>query len=139
MNGKYVQVMIEELIGKLRSISDVTDRQAVDRTADRLRLLNFDVGLDSSDKAFIEMDKQDVLGQVESIERMTIEDLQAERSGAEDMERFVRDGSGDRQAYLNRFKVDRIRLYLYNYTLLTRLRNDIDEAWDTVEELYGED
>jgi hypothetical protein len=139
MSGRYVEVMIEELIRKLRGINDVTDRQAIDRTANRLRLLSFDVGLDSGEKEFVEMNKQDVLAQVESIGRMTIEDLEAEKNHAELMEQFERDGQGDRLAYLNRFKVDRIQLYLYNYTLLTRLRNDSDEAWDTVEELYGED
>ena len=139
MIGKYVEVMMEELIRKLRSITDVSDQPAIDRAANRLRLLNFDVGLDSSEKAFVEMNKQDVLEQVERIAGMTISDLKADKSHAEEIERFLRDGQGDRLAYLNRFKLDRIQLYLYNYTMLTRLRNDIDEAWDTVEELYGED
>ena len=80
-----------------------------------------------------------VLGEVEKIERMTLEDLFKLESYEEEVKAFVRDNLGDEQAYLNRFKLNRIQLYLYNYTLLTRLRNDIDEAWDTVEELYGED
>jgi len=128
-----------ELLARLDGIRDVADPAAVRRTAEQLRRLHYDVGIEDPEKDFLEMTKADIRREVRRIESLTVADLRRDRSLEQDLEFFFDDAAATESAYLNDIRLKRVSLILYHYELLTRLRADDVEAWDTVEELYGED
>jgi hypothetical protein len=111
---------LAELRDRVKRIEAADDPQVIESTARELRRLNYDVGLDSEAKPFILMTKEDVLGEIGRVDTMGSEGVLASEEAVAQ-------------------KLDRLSLLVYNFEILSRLRRDDGEAWDMIEELYGED
>ncbi len=111
-NRQEIERLAAEAKDRIGSLDDRYDEQSVRNTAERLRLMHYDPGLNIRGEDFLTLRKQDALQEIDRIAALPIEEKEREV---------------------------RLSYFVKHYELLSRLRHEDDRAWDEVEELYGED
>jgi len=123
MDGQAYDQELEKLEGRFERIEDHSDAAAVAVTAEQLERLHYDVGIEPrGGGSFLRMSKDEVRSEIGRIKALKPRDVPDEEA-----------------ARLEKVKLERISLIVYHYELLARLRAEDAAAWDTVEDLYGED
>ena len=115
----------QTLIQQVRELHDVDDKQAVEATITRLKCLNYMPIFIIETQNFFALTKADILKEIERLSNLT------------DAEMIEAGFSLDRD-FLN-LKITQMRLLVYHFRLLLRLRNDEADAWDEIDELYTDD
>lgn len=97
----------------------------IESTASDLEGMNYEPVLLLQTPGFLRMGRKGLEREIERVRAL---------SDAEMMEA----GFGPNASF-DEFKARHIQLLLYHYGLLCRLRLDVPEAWDTINELYEDD
>lgn len=109
----------------ITALPDVLDDECIQQTATRLEGLHFTPTLMLPVARFLYFSKADMLAEIDRAAALTEQDIH--ELGIEVKE--------DTQA----IKLEQISMLVYHFKLLTRLRQDDAEAWDEIDELYGDD
>lgn len=116
---------IDALKASVSALPDVVDVACIQQTATRLEGLHFTPTLILPAKRFLYFSKADMLEEIDRVAELTEQEMQ--QQGVE-----LTQG-------MQEVKLEQIGLLVYHFKLLTRLRQDIPEAWDEIDELYGDD
>ena len=116
---------IQEYTATIRQLPDVDDADRIQHTAKRLEGLHFEPTLILPAKNFTSLSKADILSEIDRVANLSEQDMRAL-------------GVHIRQD-IQETKLEQIGLLVYHFTLLTRLRQDDPQAWDEIDELYGDD
>jgi hypothetical protein len=116
---------VELLKKEIRETDDSFPGDRIEEVATRLEGLNFSPPVITPLPVFLRMDRQQFLREVERIEAMP--DSEACALAPDNSEKC------------EDLKVQYITVLLYYYRKLLRLRGDVAEEWDEVDELYVHD
>lgn len=109
----------------IAALPDVQDTARIQPTATRLEGLHFTPTLMLPIAGFLYFSKADMLAEIDRVAALTEQDIRQQ-------------GIAVRQD-VQEIKLEQIGMLVYHFKLLTRLRQDIPEAWDEIDELYGDD
>lgn len=107
------------------NLTENSDQESIKVAAKALKAMNYTPTLLFDTPHFLDFAKQDLLNEINHVADLTKKD--ASFLKLEDDIDF------------NEVKLTHIRLLINHFKLLTRLRNDEDEAWEEVNELYEDD
>jgi DNA-binding MarR family transcriptional regulator len=110
---------------RIAALPDVQDAARIQQTAARLKGLHFTPTLMLPVAGFLHFSKTDLLAEIDRVTALTEQDMREQ--GVE-----VKEDMSD-------IKLEQIGMLVYHFKLLTRLRQDLPEAWDEIDELYGDD
>ena len=99
--------------------------ERIESTASYLEGMNYEPLLLLKTPGFLRMNRSDVEAEIERVNTMTDEEMMAEGFSAD--------------ADFSEFKAKHLKLLIYHYSLLCRLRNNDATAWDTINELMEDD
>ena len=116
---------IQEYTATIRQLPDVDDAARIQYTTKRLEKLHFAPTLILPAENFTSLSKADILAEIDRIANLSEQEMRV--SGVQ----IHQD--------IQETKLEQIGLLVYHFTLLTRLRQDDPEAWDEIDELYGDD
>ena len=116
---------IEQFKAEVLALPDVSDATCIQQTAARLEGLHFTPTLMLPADRFLYFSRADLLEEIERVTALSKQDIQEK-------------GIELRQD-LHEIQLEQIGLLVYHFKLLSRLRQDDPEAWDEVDELYGDD
>lgn len=116
---------VAQLQDELRLVVDQTDPKVVEETAVKLEGLNYAPTVILPVAEFLRIKKIDLLGKIEEIILLSDEEV-------------YELAPGDPRSYFA-IKLQFISAFVYYYKQLARLRRDVPEAWDEVDELYVHD
>jgi DNA-binding MarR family transcriptional regulator len=109
----------------IRALPDVGAVHCIQQTASQLEGMHFTPTLLMPVARFLYFSKTDLLEEIDRIAALTAQELYAQ--GLE----IQRD--------IQQIKLEQIGMLVYHFKFLTRLRQNEPEAWDRIEELYGDD
>ena len=109
----------------IMQLENVTDASRIQYTAKRLEGLYFSPTLILSTERFLYLSKADILEEIDRVAALPDQEMQEQ--GFDTTQDF------------HQIKLEHLGLLVYHFTLLTRLRQDDPEAWDEIDELYGDD
>ena len=115
---------LDELRAEARSLQPEDSPDAVERTAKALESMKYTPILLIRTPGFLRFSHDQFLDELERVARMPETELS---------EKLPADGELDEK------RREHLRLLLYHYRLLLRLRRDEPEAWDEVNELFEDD
>jgi len=116
---------VAQLQDELRLVVDQTDPRVIEETAVRLEGLNYAPTVVLPVAEFLRIKKIDLLARIEEIILL----------GDEEVYELA---PGDPRSYFS-IKLQFISALVYYFKQLARLRRDVPEAWDEVDELYVHD
>lgn len=116
---------VAELQDELRSVADLGDPKVIEETAAKLEGLNYAPTVVLPVAEFLRMKKIDLLAKIEEIILLSDEEV-------------YELAPGDPRSYFA-VKLQFISALVYYFKQLARLRRDVPEAWDEVDELYVHD
>jgi len=116
---------VAQLQDELRLVVDQPDPKVVEETAVKLEGLNYAPTVILPVAEFLRIKKIDLLGKIEEIILLSDEEV-------------YELAPGDPRSYFA-IKLQFISAFVYYYKQLARLRRDVPEAWDEVDELYVHD
>ena len=125
MDTKELSELADRCIEELRGLDVSVDEAAVSRTRERLERQSYAPTLIIPTPGFLSYSKDDVLEEISRVVGLSDREMLA--IGFEPERDFVE------------MKSRHIELLAYHFKLLVRLRRDEPEAWDEVDELFGED
>jgi DNA-binding MarR family transcriptional regulator len=132
--AQYTRVMktTQEFLTKIdafkttiAALPDVQDAVRIQQTATRLENLHFTPTLMLPVAGFLYFSKTDMLAEIDRVAALTEQDIHEQNLE-------VKEDTQD-------IKLEQIGMLVYHFKLLTRLRQDLPEAWDEIDELYGDD
>lgn len=109
----------------VQNLEDVNEATAIKETINRLTRMNYSPMLIFSTENFLSFSKADVLREIDRIAKLSDQEM-------------IQQGF-DRARDFFELKVEHIALLVYHFKLLLRLRRDNPEAWDEIDEMYGDD
>ena len=116
---------IDAFKAAINALPDINNATCIQQTATRLEGLHFTPTLILPVKRFLYCSKADILREIDRVADLTEQELQEQ--GIELTQE------------IQEIKLEQIGLLVYHFKLLTRLRQDKPEAWDEIDELYGDD
>lgn len=116
---------VEDLKAGIAALPDIVDAACIQQTARRLESVHYAPILILPVEGFFDFSKTDALREIDRVTGLTEEELRAQ--GVE-----IHQTTQD-------IRLEQIRLLIYHFKLLTRLRQDDAAAWDEIDELYRED
>lgn len=124
-DAKSFASQVDELKDQIRQLPDDHAAEIIKQTALRLEGLNYAPSVITPIKTFLRLDKQGMLGEVDRIVEMPEEEACALAPGDEKKCEDLR--------------LQFMRVILFYYEKLLRLRNGDAEEWDEIDELYVHD
>ena len=118
-------IKIQKLKNDAQILNENNDEKSVEINANALKGMSYSPTLLFDTPQFITFTKQDLLGEINRVADLPRDDQ---------MLKMV-----EVDVDFNEFKLTHIKLLINQFTLLTRLRNDEDEAWEEINELYEDD
>lgn len=112
-------------IREVETLDDAGSPESIERTARTLRSLGYNPTMVMTPPRFLHWKKQDLLSELTHLEEMSPESF-AEYAGC-----AADEAEEKRELH--------IKLLIYNFKQLLRLRRDEPEAWDEIGELYQDD
>lgn len=132
IDGREYRQRLESLRKKVTELP-THSQERVKEAADRLRMMDYDFHLGTMNIDMFEISRDQLVSEIDRIAAMDFDALRRNPN-------FEREYSGgDKEAWANYARLQRIELLVDRFTLLSRLRDDEPEAWDEVEELYYDD
>lgn len=116
---------VAQLQDDLRLVVDQSDPKIIEETAVKLLSLNYTPTVIVPVSQFLRMKKLDLLAKIEELILLTDEEV-------------YELAPGDRRSSLD-LKLQFVAALVYYFKQLARLRRDVPEAWDEVDELYVHD
>ena len=116
---------VAQLQDDLRLVVDQSDPKIIEETAVKLLSLNYTPTVIVPVSQFLRMKKFDLLAKIEELILLTDEEV-------------YELAPGDRRSSLD-LKLQFVAALVYYFKQLARLRRDVPEAWDEVDELYVHD
>jgi hypothetical protein len=110
---------------EIRKLDDSVDADGLRLTRERLERVNYSPILILPVPGFLSFSKDDVLREIERVAGLS--DREMQDAGLEAGSDFAE------------MKARHIELLVYHFKLLVRLRRDEPEAWDEVDEIFGDD
>ena len=124
-NEQSFSQQIEDLKSKIRSLPDNHSAETIETTAERLEGLNYAPSVITPNKAFLRMNRQDLLDEVDRILQLPEQEACAlapnDEKKCEDL------------------RIQFITVIIYYYEKLLLLRDGNADEWDEVDELYVHD
>ena len=109
----------------VRRLNDIADASCIQQTAKRLQGLYFSPTLILPTPDFLYLSKTEMLKEINRVAMLSEQEMKEQGVNvAQDVQQV---------------KLQHIGLLVYHFILLTRLRQDDPEAWDEIDELYGDD
>jgi DNA-binding MarR family transcriptional regulator len=115
---------VEALKASVQALPDVSDDARIQRTAARLTGLHFTPTLMLPTDGFVYFSKSDLLAEIDRVAAFTADEVRNLVATPQDTREIQR---------------EHLNLLGYHFMLLTRLRLDDAQAWDEIDELYGDD
>lgn len=116
---------VAQLQDDLRLVVDQSDPKIIEETAVKLLSLNYTPTVIVPVSQFLRMKKLDLLAKIEELILLTDEEV-------------YELAPGDRRSSFD-LKLQFVASLVYYFKQLARLRRDVPEAWDEVDELYVHD
>jgi hypothetical protein len=116
---------VEEFKATINALPDVLKTIRIQQAAKRLEDLHFTPTLILPVTRFLYFSKTDLLEEIDRVAALTEQEIHEQGVA------LKRD--------LQEIKLEQIGMLVYHFKLLTRLRQDQPEAWDEIDELYGDD
>lgn len=123
--GQEFLAKIDAFKATISALPDIVDVTCIQQTVTRLEGLHITPTLILPAKRFLYFSKADMLEEIDRVAKLTEQELQ--QQGVELTQE------------MQQVKLEQIGLLVYHFKLLTRLRRDVPEAWDEIDELYGDD
>ena len=124
-DAKSFAKQVDELKDQIRRLPDDHAAETIEQTAARLEGLNYAPSVITPNTAFLRLDKQGMLEEIDRIVEMPEEEACALAPGDEKKCEDLR--------------LQFMKVILYYYQKLLRLRDGDAEEWDEVDELYVHD
>ena len=122
---KEFSAKIKAFKSAVNTLPDLVDTSCIQQAARRLQGLHFSPTVILPIGNFLYLSKADMLEEIDRVAALTEQDI---REQGVEMKQDVQE-----------IKLEQIGLLVYHFKLLTRLRQDDPEAWDEIDELYGDD
>jgi hypothetical protein len=119
------EVTVQKMSEEIRKLDDSVDADGLRLTRERLERVNYSPILILPVPGFLSFSKDDVLREIERVAGLS--DREMQDAGLEAGSDFAE------------MKARHIELLVYHFKLLVRLRRDEPEAWDEVDEIFGDD
>lgn len=116
---------IADFKANITALPDQPDVTRIQQTAARLEGLHFTPTLMLPVARFLYFSKTDLLEEIDRVSALS--------------EQEIHEQGIEIQQEIHEIKLEQIGLLVYHFKLLNRLRRDEPEAWDEVDELYGDD
>jgi outer membrane murein-binding lipoprotein Lpp len=124
-DAKSFTEQVEELKAQIRQLPEDHDAETIERTAARLEGLNYAPSVITPNAAFLRLDKQGMLDEIGRIVEMPEEEACALAPG------------DDKKC--EDLRLQFMKVILFYYQKLLRLREGDAEEWDEIDELYVHD
>ena len=124
-DAKSFAKQVDELKDQIRQLPDDHTAEIIEQTAIRLEGLNYAPSVITPNRAFLRMDKQGMLAEVDRIVEMPEDEACALAPGDEKKCEDLR--------------LQFMKVILFYYQKLLRLRDGDAEEWDEIDELYVHD
>ena len=116
---------VQELKNGAGSLTENSDEKSIETVANALKAMKYSPTLLFDTPQFVTFTKQDLLDEINRVAGLTKDDKLLKTL--------------DKSVDPNEIKLTHITLLINHFKLLTRLRDDEDEAWEEVNELYEDD
>ncbi|MFO7936563.1 MAG: hypothetical protein R6V06_03035 [Kiritimatiellia bacterium] len=116
---------VMKFIEEVRELNDTSDSDVVQQTRDRLERQSYSPILILSVPGYLSFSKEDVVSEIERVAALSDEEMM--------------DAGFEENSDFTDLKSKHITLLVYHFKQLVRLRKDEPEAWDAIDELFGDD